>query len=170
MFCTNALLVAVSFAAAGFAQLPTGGIYNIVNRQTGFRWDVRGSNSAIGTDIIGYPPQTPGNNQKWNATLVATVGNSGIYTFKAIVPKLSAYVNGVQGNPLKVQEYKTSFSVTQRAASDQAFFITIPDIEGNPVLAVTSPTSVPAVAIPLSLQPLDAYDNLQVWRFEATTV
>ncbi|EJD43200.1 hypothetical protein AURDEDRAFT_125936 [Auricularia subglabra TFB-10046 SS5] len=170
MFFTNALLVAVSFAAAGFAQLPAEDkIYHIVNRETGLRWDVRGSSPDIDTDIIGFDRLT-GDNQKWNASRVATVGSSGIYTFTAIDPDLSAYVNGVPGNPLRVQVYKTPFNVTQVAADDQAFFITIPDIEGNPILAVTSPTSVPDPALPLTLQPLEPSNGLQVWTFEATTV
>ncbi|EJD43198.1 hypothetical protein AURDEDRAFT_125934 [Auricularia subglabra TFB-10046 SS5] len=204
MFFANPLLVAISFAAAGFAQLPANGIYNIVNRETGFRWDVRGSNSGARPSLVfcaplltslvrshrdrhhWLPPGDAGQQPEgelniphdsharsplaqWNATLVTIVDDSGIYTLTAIDPDLSAYVNGVRGNPLKVQEYKTPFYVSQRVAGDQAFFITIPDVDENPTLAVTSPAS-DTFAIPLSLEPFSGLNNRQVWTFEATTV
>lgn len=132
-------------------------------RQTGFRWDVRGSNPTVGTDVIGFPPQTPGLNQRWTITRVATQGASGIYNFRPVVPNgRAAYANGIQGDAIASQAYASPFNVTQRAANDPGFFISVP---GSP-LTVTSASSVGSPANALTLQPLAPTNNLKVWTFE----
>ncbi|EJD43179.1 hypothetical protein AURDEDRAFT_167596 [Auricularia subglabra TFB-10046 SS5] len=116
-------------------------------------------NPAPRTQVLGYPPND-GGNQKWNLTLESTEGESGFYTFTALDPVRSVFVNAQNiGNGLTSEVFTTTFNVTEVGGAT-GFTITIPLTD--PVLAVTAAFS----ATQLTLEPHDPDNGFQIWTFD----
>ncbi|EJD40960.1 hypothetical protein AURDEDRAFT_127347 [Auricularia subglabra TFB-10046 SS5] len=100
-------------------------------------------------------------NQMWDITLLATLGESGFYTFSCFFPPLQIYTAGAAGSGLTGEPFPSVFNVTAPVAGLPTYTRRRLTVPLTP-LAVTSTVSGDQQ---LSLQPLNLANPAQQWEF-----